>query len=381
MLRWILHVDMDAFFASVEVLDNPHLQGKPVIVGGQSSRGVVSTCSYEARCFGIHSAMPITLAHKLCPDGIYLPVRMQRYTQISGEIMQIFYDFSPKVEQLSIDEAFLDLTGTEKLYGNAEEAALLIKRRIKKELGLTASIGLAPNKFLAKMASDLQKPDGFTVIKHQEVRNFIAPLPVSKIFGIGITAQNKLLQFGIEKIGQLALADEKILSKIFGKNTAFVKNLALGIDERPVITNSKPKSIGKEITFSKDLSGYDTCRQQLLFLSGLVGYRLRTKGYYGQTLTLKIKYADFRIITRSITSESDIFCDEDIYNLAKQLLSSVNFSQAVRLLGITISGLHKGKSNAFSFTEDSRRQRRNEVTDNLKERFGEKIIFRGSRYG
>ena len=187
MLRWIIHADMDAFYASVEILDNPELKGKPVIVGGNSNRGVVSTCSYEARRFGVHSAMPMMQARKLCPQGIYLPVRMERYQELSHRIMAIFHDISPVVEQLSVDEAFLDMTGTEGLYGSVEKAGWLIKNRVKEELGLTVSIGLAPNKFLAKLASDLEKPDGFTVIPHDRAAEMIAPLPVSKIFGIGKT--------------------------------------------------------------------------------------------------------------------------------------------------------------------------------------------------
>ncbi|MFR4383619.1 MAG: DNA polymerase IV [Phascolarctobacterium sp.] len=184
MLRWIMHVDMDAFFASVEMLDNPELRGLPVIVGGQSMRSVVSTCSYEARKFGVHSAMPIVQAKKLCPQGVYVPVRMARYQEVSHKIMQIFSELSPKVEQLSIDEAFLDISGMERLHGSALAVARLAKQRIKEEIGITASVGLAPNKFLAKMASDMQKPDGLTVIKHEEAKAFIARYQ-TKIFGIG----------------------------------------------------------------------------------------------------------------------------------------------------------------------------------------------------
>lgn len=381
MLRWIMHVDMDAFFASVEVIDHPELSGLPVIVGGQSLRGVVSTCSYEARKFGVHSAMPMSLAHKLCPQGVFLSGRMDRYHQVSKKIMQIFYEISPQVEQLSIDEAFLDITGMDRLYGSPEQAAYLAKKRIKDEIGITASIGLAPNKFLAKMASDLQKPNGFTIIKHQEARKFIAPLPVTKIFGIGKNANQKLLQFGIETIGQLALTDDAILQRIFGKNFLVIKQLALGIDNRPVIAHNEAKSIGKEITFTKDLNSIKECKEKLLFLSGLVGYRLRSKGYNGKTLTLKIKYNDFSTITRSITSESNINSDENIYELAILLLKSVNLKGYVRLLGITISGLDKGENLGLLFLEDERQQKRNQATDALKAKFGEEIIFRGGRYG
>lgn len=378
MKRWVMHVDMDAFFASVEMLDNPELRGQPVIVGGQSLRGVVSTCSYEARRYGVHSAMPITQAHRLCPQGIFVPVRMARYKEVSKKIMAIFHELSPLVEQLSIDEAFLDVSGMELLYGNPRAVGDLAKQRIKNEIGITASVGLAPNKFLAKLASDLQKPDGFTVITHEEARDFIAPLPVGKIFGVGRAAQQALLQFGIERIGQLAVADERVLRKVFGKNALRVQRLACGLDDRPVISESEPKSIGREMTYDEDLHTVEECRRQLLLLSELVGYRLRGKGYYGRTLTLKIKYSDFSVQSRSLTSESDITSDEQIYHLAVQLLAQSPLRKSVRLLGITVSGLASGESLALNFAEDERQQKRSKLTDALKARFGEKIIHRGS---
>ena len=378
MQRWIMHVDMDAFFASVEALDRPELRGQPVIVGGQSLRGVVSTCSYEARRYGVHSAMPITQAHRLCPQGIFVPVRMARYKEVSKQIMAIFHELSPLVEQLSIDEAFLDVSGMELLYASPQAVGDMAKQRIKNEIGITASVGLAPNKFLAKLASDLQKPDGFTVITHEEAREFIAPLPVGKIFGVGRAAQQALLQFGIERIGQLAEADESVLRKVFGKNALRVQRLACGLDDRPVISESEPKSIGREMTYDEDLHTAEECRRQLLLLSELVGYRLRGKGYYGRTLTLKIKYSDFSVQSRSLTSESDITSDEQIYHLAVQLLEQSPLRKSVRLLGVTVSGLASGESLALNFAEDERQQKRSKLTDALKARFGEKIIHRGS---
>ena len=377
MLRWIMHVDMDAFFASVEQLDDPALRGKPVIVGGQSFRGVVSTCSYEARKFGVHSAMPMVEARRLCPRGEYVPGRMWRYREISRQVMAIFRNISPLVEQLSIDEAFLDLTGTEGLYGNAEQAGRIVKQRIFSELGLTASVGLAPNKFLAKMASDMNKPDGLTIIDHARARSFIAPLPVTKIFGIGAAAQRSLLQYGISTIGQLAAADKSILQRIFGKNAEKVHLLALGIDDRQVVPDYEPKSIGRETTFEHDLTTYDECRRAVLHLSEQTGFRLRRKGYTGHTLTLKVKYADFKIITRSITGASDISCDEDIFNLADRLLQNVTLEKGVRLLGVTVSNLNMGAGCMLGFAEDERMRQRNEALDNLKKRFGESIIKRG----
>lgn len=379
MLRWIMHVDMDAFFASVEQLDNPDLRGKPVIVGGQSCRGVVSTCSYEARRYGVHSAMSMAEARKLCPHGEYVPVRMRRYQEVSQKIMSIFHDFTPLVEQLSIDEAFLDVSGMEKLYhNNTEEIGWLIKKRIAAETGLTASVGLAPNKFLAKMASDLQKPDGFTIIRHAEAAKFIADFPVTKIFGIGKMAEKSLLQYGIATIGQLAAAENNVLKNVFGKNADSVHRLAQGIDERPVVTESVPKSIGRETTFTQDLFTEEQCRRELLKLSGQTGFRLRSKGYSGHTLTLKVKFTDFRIVTRSITSETDICCDEEIYTLAVKLLHEVDLKKGIRLLGVTVSNLSEGDCGTLGFEEDKKQIQRNEAVDALKKRFGENIIKRGS---
>lgn len=377
MLRWIIHADMDAFYASVEILDNPGLKGKPVIVGGNSNRGVVSTCSYEARRFGVHSAMPMMQARKLCPQGIYLPVRMERYQELSHKIMAIFHDISPVVEQLSVDEAFLDMTGTEGLYGSVEKAGWLIKNRVKEELGLTVSIGIAPNKFLAKLASDLEKPDGFTVIPHDTAADMIANLSVSKIFGIGKTTVAALKSYNITTISQLRSTDRSILNKVFGKNAESIYQKAWGVDNRPVIPESLRKSIGKEDTFENDLMSLEECQAEILKLSQQVGYRLRKQGFSGNTLTLKVKYNDFRLITRSTTCESDIIYDEDIYKLAMGLLQTISFNKGIRLLGVTVSNLNQG-SLSFEFEEDEKKKKRNSAVDSLKARFGFDVIMRGT---
>lgn len=380
MKRYIMHIDMDAFFASVEQLDNPELKGKPLIVGGQSNRGVVSTCSYEARKYGVHSAMPMVEARRLCPHAEFLPGRMWRYEEVSREIMRIFHEEAPLVEQLSIDEAFLDVSGMERLHKDVRNVGWRIKERIKNEIGLTCSVGLAPNKFLAKMASDLQKPDGFTVITHEKARSFIAPLPVTKIFGIGGAAKQMLAQFGIATIGQLANADRSILQKVFGKNADKVQHLAMGLDDRPVIPETAPKSIGRETTFEKDLYTFEDCKAAILELSGQTGYRLRNKGYSGRTVTLKVKFKDFKIITRSISSEGDIFCDEEIFSLAVKLLKEVAYGNGVRLLGVTVSNLQDGSCGSLCFEEDTKLLQRNAAVDNLKKRFGENIIARGGKH-
>lgn len=375
--RWIMHVDMDAFYASVEILDNPNLKGLPVIVGGRSARGVVSTCSYEARKFGVHSAMPLFEARRLCPHGVYLPVRPHRYAEISGKIMAIFRETSPLVEQLSIDEAFLDLTGMERL-GGAETIAHQVQDRIQEELKLSASVGLAPNKFLAKLASDMDKPHGFVKITPGEAETMLAPMPVTKIFGIGRSAEDKLKQFGIEKIGQLASADVTILRKVFGINAEQVKRLALGLDDRPVVNEEEAKSIGKENTFDYDLTDFESCRDEVLDLSGQVGWRLRRENLAGHTVTLKVKFADFHTITRSSTGDRLIAWDEDIFSLAEQMLRKINVKPGVRLLGVSVSNLFRPEDEpVLGFAEDERMQRRNRAIDSLKSKFGENIIKRG----
>ena len=278
MQRWIMHVDMDAFFASVEQFDNPDLMGLPVIVGGQSDRGVVSTCSYEARVYGVHSAMPMIEARRLCPQAVFLPGRMKRYQEVSRQIMNIFDSFSPLVEQLSVDEAFLDISGMELLAGSERDIGFKVKRSIKEKTGLTASVGIAPNKFLAKLASDMQKPDGLVVIRAEEAEGMLKPMSVRRIFGIGRSAEKSLLQFGIATIGQIADADLGILHKALGNNASVVKQLAHGLDDRPVVNDYAAKSIGKECTFEKDLHTEDERRHAVLDLCGRVGWRLLLAG-------------------------------------------------------------------------------------------------------
>lgn len=375
--RWIMHVDMDAFYASVEVLDNPKLKGLPVIVGGRSARGVVSTCSYEARKFGVHSAMPLFEAKRLCPQGIYLPVRMSRYAEMSAKIMAIFRETSPLVEQLSIDEAFLDLTGMEGL-GGAEAIAHQVQDRILKELKLSASVGLAPNKFLAKLASDMKKPHGFVRITPEEAAGLLAPMPVSKIFGIGRSAEDRLKQYGIEKIGQLAAADVGLLRKVFGINAEQVKRLARGLDDRPVVNEEEAKSIGRENTFDTDLTDMDSCREEVLDLCGQVGWRLRREHLAGHTVTLKVKFADFHTITRSSTGDRPVAWDEDIFLLAEKMLRNIHVKPGVRLLGVSVSNLFRPEDEpVLGFEDDERMQKRNMTIDALKSRFGEDIIKRG----
>ena len=321
--------------------------------------------------------MPLFEAKRLCPHGIFVPVRMARYAEMSAKIMAIFRETSPLVEQLSIDEAFLDLTGMEGL-GGAESIAHQVQDRIQNELKLSASVGLAPNKFLAKLASDMKKPHGFVKITPEEAAGLLAPLPVTRIFGIGRSAEEKLKQFGIEKIGQLAAADASILRKVFGINAEQVQRLAQGLDDRPVVNEEEAKSVGRENTFNTDLTDMESCREEVLDLCGQVGWRLRREHLAGHTVTLKVKFADFRTITRSSTGDRPVAWDEDIFILAEQMLRKVNVKPGVRLLGVSVSSLFRPEDEpVLGFEDDERAQKRNLAVDALKSKFGENIIKRG----
>ena len=376
-MRWVMHVDMDAFFASVEQLDNPQYRGKPLIVGGKSHRGVVSTCSYEAREYGVHSAMPIVQAKRLCPNGIFVSGRMGRYVEVSQQMMKIFAEFSPCVEPLSIDEAFLDLSGMEHLVGDITLLGRKIKMRIKEVTGLTASVGLAPNRFLAKLGSDLRKPDGLVIISAHNAKEFIAPLPVNKIFGIGKKANEALQKIGIITIGQLAACDELYLKNILGNNTALVQNLARGIDDRPVENTREAKSIGKETTYMEDLLTQEKYHDALWDLSQQVGWRVRNICLAGRTVTLKVKYRSFKSVTRSITTEVPVSADEDIFALVEKLIGQIKWAEPVRLLGVSVSKLVPAGELLLDFARDEKQQKRNAALDALKNKFGEHIIKRG----
>ena len=379
MKRWIIHVDMDAFFASVEQLDHPEYRGKPVIVGGQSERGVVSTCSYEARKFGVRSAMSMIEAHRRCPQAIFVQGRMSRYVEISRTIMAVFQEFSPCIEPLSIDEAFLDMTGITGIEEDIAKAGLAIKTRIKEKTGLTASVGIAPNKFLAKLASDLEKPDGLVIIHGEVAKEFIAPLPVRKIFGIGEKTEKGLLQLGILTIGQLADCDPKFLKKVLGNNAETIHLLAQGKDNRPVECVQETKSIGKEITFPYDLTTPGERHSELLDLCEQVGWRLRNNEVAGHTVTLKVKFASFRSITRSSTVEIPVNFDEEIFTVISRLAEQVAWTEPVRLLGVSLSKLvPAGVAPLVAAEDDAAMRKRNAVLDSLKNRFGENIIKRGN---
>jgi len=379
MQRWIIHIDMDAYFAAVEQRDHPEMLGKPVIIGGLSGRGVVSTASYEARRFGVHSAMPMTEAQRRCPNGIYLPGDHRKYARVSRQIMKILEDFSPLVEPLSLDEAFLDVSGMDWLYNDPVDIAKKIQERIHKELQLTASAGVAPNKFLAKMASDLQKPSGLTVIRPGEEAAAIAKLPIQSLWGVGETTAAVLRKAGIETIGQLAKADPVVLERQLGKLAYEICALANGKDEREVIPVHVPKSIGKETTFATNLKSKADIMDQLLILSEKVGWRLRKTGYVGRTVTVKLRFASFRTLNRSHTFPEPICLDEAIYAAASMLTAKIALNEGVRLLGISISSLEPGEKQISLFPDEAEIKKSLvcQTVDKLKNKYGETILMRG----
>lgn len=339
----ILHVDMDAFFAAVEQREHPEWRGKPVIVGsGPHERGVVSTASYEARKFGVHSAMPSREAYRLCPHGIFTPGNHRLYSEVSAQIFDIFYRFTPFVEGLSCDEAFLDVYGSFKLFGSAFEIGEKIRKAIREELHLTASVGVATNKFLAKLASDMNKPDGITLVPSEprEIQRFLAPLSVRSIYGVGGTLAKHLNLLGIRTIGDLQNTPLNTLVGLLGENTAeHLYSLAFGVDSREVINERVEKSISREYTFGEDTTDKEGVRQVLLELASDVGAQLRASGKYASTVKLKLRWSDFRTITRQRTLPFVICDDFSIRDAALELFSQQNIEAPIRLIGIGVSGL------------------------------------------
>jgi DNA polymerase-4 len=374
--RTIIHVDMDAFYASVEQRDRPETRGLPVIVGADPrGRGVVSAASYEARRFGVHSAMPISRAFRLCPDGIFLPVDMDKYAGVSREIMALLADFTPLVEPLSIDEAFLDVTASRALLGDGTAIACEIKERIRASVSLTASVGVAPNKFLAKVASELRKPDGLVVVEPGREALFLAPLPVSRLWGVGRVTGAELETMGIRTIGQLALTPAAHLEGRFGKHGPDLLALARGLDDRAVEPDAPPKSMGAEETFERDTGDVDLLRATLRGQSERVGRELRAEGYAGRTVTLKLRFADFSTITRAHTDDPT----QDglvIYRRVESLFDRVRRRQAVRLIGLSVSGLGPAGAGQLSLLAPDvlRRERLARAVDRLAARFGEEAV-------
>ncbi len=376
--RWVMHVDMDAFYASVEQLEREEYRGKPVIVGGLSERGVVATASYEARRYGVHSAMPMKRAKRLCPDGIYLRPRIAHYREISRTIRAIMERYSPYIEPLSLDEAFLDISGMGSHYTHIEELGRAIKREIKMETGLTASAGIAPNKFLAKLASDLKKPDGLVYIPYGKEREILAPLPLRRLWGVGRVTEERLLAAGFRTIGDIALADLRVLEPLCGRQLAIqLKQLAVGQDDRPIEWKRDVQSIGNEETFPQDLTDPEEIDRKWRLFAHLVAARLRQKRKMGRTISIKVRFNTFRTLTRSLTLEDATDREEDLYKVAVGLYNSIAGSP-VRLIGLTAGSLQTVRHQMDLFDETrEKREKISDLLDTLQHRFGEKQVMQG----
>jgi DNA polymerase-4 len=381
--RQILHVDMDAFFASVEQLDDPSLRGKPVLVGGTSRRGVVAAASYEARPFGARSAMPMAHALRLCPNAVVVPPRHDRYAEISRRVFEIFQRFTPLVEGLSLDEAFLDVTASRSLFGDGASIARRIKDTVKAEIDLTASAGVAPNKFVAKVASDLQKPDGLVVVPPLGVAEFLAPLPLERMWGVGPKASERLRKAGLSTIGDLANASLDRLESLLGNAlAAHVRGLARGLDDRPVEPGRPAKSVGAEETFETDIRDRRILERKLLELSSRVARRLLKAGVAGEVVVVKLKYADFTLQSRRTKLRDKTVDTDSIYTTAKSLLDRFPLSgQAARLIGVAVADLTEDlPAEELSLFPDPNQKRRRleEVVNRVADRFGNKGITRAA---
>lgn len=369
--HWFLHVDLDAFFASVEQLDHPEYKGKPVIVGGkpEDKRSVVSTASYEARKFGVHSAMPTFQAYKLCPQGIFVHGRMERYAEISYQIMTIFKEYSPDVMQMSIDEAFIDITGTEKLFGPPEETALKIKKHVKESTGLTVSVGLAPTKYLAKIASDMSKPDGFYFIKPGTEQAFMLNLPLKKVFGIGTKTLENLNKHGFFTTRDIYEKNLDILQFLFGTNMAnFLYNTVRGIEVETFSRKTKSHSISSETTFPYDVFDIYTLETTLLELCHSVYFRLLQENGFAKTVMVKIRYEDFTTVSIQEKNDRNILTIDTFYAIAKKLLEKkYDEKQGVRLLGVGFENITKEEKDVqLELFED----------ENVKKQAVEKAILK-----
>ncbi len=378
----ILHIDMDAFYASVEQADNPELAGKCVIIGGRSPRSVVSAASYEARRFGVRSAMPMFSAKKKCPHAVILPVRMDRYKAVSKQIMDIFKDFSPLVEQVSIDEAYMDVTGCDPIHKSPENIARQIKMRIRNTFNLTCSVGIAPNKFLAKIASDLEKPDGLTVIPPDAVDGFITGLPIEKVPGVGEKTFQKLAAMGIKCLGDVKQYPQKTLVARLGKYGFRLMDLARGVDLSPVSPHNEAKSVGSEETFEKDTGEKDFLKACLLTHAEDVGRNLRKKHLKAKTVILKIKYDDFSQVTRSFRLKIPTQSARNIYKAAVQLLDGHPLKKKVRLIGVSGSNLLPEdtpfQKTLFEEVRDKTEswEKIEQVVDTISEKYGENMVLK-----
>ena len=380
----ILHIDMDAFYASVEQLDNPWLKGKCVIVGGTSNRGVVSAASYEARKFGVHSAMPVFQARQRCPHGVFAAPRMDRYQEVSRTIMAILREFSPLLEPVSIDEAFVDLAGMKRLHGDPAEVACRIKKKISETLHLTCSIGVAPNRFLAKIASDINKPNGLTVIPPEQVADFIDRLPIGKVPGIGPKTQARVEQLGVHCLGEIRKFPAATLTAIFGKYGMRLLELAQGIDPTLVTPDAPGKSVSSECTLETDTCDRTALTRCLLEQAEEVAAGLRQAGVKARTVVLKLKHADFKLVTRRTTFDPATRSSKALYRHALRLLDDYRLARKIRLIGLGATGFvpedaHRQQA-LFSRCESSRAdwEKVDHTLDTIKKKFGEAVIQRAT---
>ena len=380
MTNHIIHLDMDAFYASVEQRDNPELRGRPVVVGGSLERGVVSACSYEARPFGVRSAMPMRRAVRLCPEAVVLPVRMARYREVSGQVFSIFARYTDRIEPLSVDEAFLDVAGCERLFGPAVAIAARIRREVRAELGLAVSAGVAPNKFLAKLASESAKPDGLLEIAPEQVDAFLLPLPVERIWGVGAKAAEQLRRLGCRSVKDLRRLPESQLVHLFGVWGSRLYRLARGEDDRQVEVDQSAKSFGAEETFAVDQTSRETLQRQLLAQAEKVAARLRRQGLAGRVVTLKIRYSDFETVTRRQTLAEPTANGLLFYRAALVLLERTEAGRRpVRLLGLSAGELEsaaQGQSSLFPDEEARRLADLDQSLDRLAARFGNRPVRR-----
>lgn len=383
--RKILHVDMDAFYASVEQRDNSSLRGKPLVVGGPSNRGVVAAASYEARHYGIHSAMPMREALRRCPDLVRLKPRMAHYMSVSEDVFAIFREFTPLVEGLSLDEAFLDVSDSLELFGSEVEIAREIKRRIHSDTALTASVGVAPNKLVAKIASDLDKPDGLVVVSEEEVRAILDPLPVRVIPGIGRKTLDKLSRINIETVGDLRLASVRKLEPVFGRFTQKTRERAAGVDSRPVVPARADKSISAEETFDSDLTETSAMDRQLLRLTERTAGRLRDRALVAGTVQIKIRQADFATFTRQRALRPPANGTDRMFQTARVLLRQwlhEHPGAAVRLLGVGGSELSPAQQpDLFAVDDTSAGSPLDKTVDEIRDRFGKSSLNRARTLG
>jgi DNA polymerase-4 len=371
-LEPILHVDLDAFYAGVEVLKDPSLRGTPVVVGGTASRGVVSSASYEARRFGVRSAMPTVRARRLCPDAVFLPPDFEAYRLHSNRFREILLSHTPLVEPISLDEAFLDVAGATRLFGDPVQIAAKIRADVEREVGVTCSAGVAATKFVAKLASDHRKPDGLLHVPVEQTQAFLEPLPVGRLWGVGDKTADLLARLAIRTVGDLAQTPPAVLERLLGESSArHLAALAHGIDDRDVIPYEAPKSVGHEETFERDLDDTDEILRELLDLSGRVAARLREDGYRARTVTMKVRLANFTTLTRARTLADATDVGADLYHVVGALYRALpGAGRRVRLLGVQASGLQQAGAEQLAFVRGERWSDVERTLDRIEDRFG-----------